>query len=538
MTKKNSTSQIDPTTSKGIGARPLVGPEWFADESLLIWSFRAALIIQLVLFTAIAYCRLTDTDEGLYLLATKLVAHGRRPYLDFFFQQMPALPYIYALWSKAIGLSWTSGRILSVLFSTALGGLLYRHVEQLYSRKTFACLAVILYAFNNLVIAWHPVVKTYALSNFFLFCAYLLGFPKDSQHDRRRAFLSGLFLAFAVDTRLYLIVVAPVLMLSLYWFRRNINAAFKNLALFIGGLWLGLVPAFWFLWRAPGSFVFDNLGYHLIRHDLGLRSAIRQKAEIIFAITNLQASYDGSGAQFAILGLLAVAAVLFRNTDRRLFIPFALGFVLFVVCLLPSPTFPQYFCVCIPFMIIVAIGSINILSNSHRVVDVSLHFIKKVGLLVAGFYMLSGVLAFYNYTYIGNGVEGIWNHANTFDYKLSTVKQVARELDRLAKGQRVISFWPGYLVECHCIAESRTENDFGLWVSPKVTPAEAAQYKVITSVEVDELLEKHDPKAVVIRSADIWGGWGISFRDALRKNGYQLVRKIGRAEIYSLPDKN
>jgi putative SOS response-associated peptidase YedK len=86
-------------------------------------------------------------------------------------------------------------------------------------------------------------------------------------------------------------------------------------------------------------------------------------------------------------------------------------------------------------------------------------------------------------------------------------------------------------VECDCIAEADTENDFALWISPKLTPAEAAQRKIITRAGVKDLLERHDPRAVVIRSAD-WGGWGIPFRDALQKNGYKLVRTIGRAEIY------
>jgi uncharacterized membrane protein len=149
-----------------------------------------------MLFTAMAYSRLIDTDEGFYLLAAKLVAHGKHPYLDFFFQQMPALPYVYAVWSRVVGLSWTSARMLSVLLSVALGGLLYWHIERLYSRKTLACLAVLLYALNTLVIAWHSVVKTYALSNLLLFCAYLLVFPEPRRYSGWKAWLGNHLPAF------------------------------------------------------------------------------------------------------------------------------------------------------------------------------------------------------------------------------------------------------------------------------------------------------------------------------------------------------
>jgi hypothetical protein len=158
--------------------------------------------------------------------------------------------------------------------------------------------------------------------------------------------------------------------------------------------------------------------------------------------------------------------------------------------------------------------------------------VRTLGILLAGLYALCGILALYNYSQRGTGVEGISRSENRFDYQLSTVRQVTKELDQLVgKGERAISFWPGYVVECDCIAEPDTENDFALWISPKLTPAEAAQRKIITRAGVKDLLERHDPRAVVIRSAD-WGGWGIPFRDALQRNGYKLVRTIGRAEIY------
>jgi Dolichyl-phosphate-mannose-protein mannosyltransferase len=253
MTKKNSTLERHAIPSRQRTVVPAICARWFADESGIIWSLPASLVIQAILFAAVAYWRLIDTDEGLYLLASKLVAHGKRPYFDFFYQQMPALPYVYAVWSKVAGLSWISGRMLSALFSVALGGLLYRHIERLYSRKTFACLGVLLYALNNLVIGWHPVVKTYALSNLFLFCAYIFLFHEDSQHKQYwpvKAFSSGALVAFAAETRLYLIVVAPVLMASLYWSGSRLHARFKSLGYLYADSRSGCCQRFGFC-RAP-----------------------------------------------------------------------------------------------------------------------------------------------------------------------------------------------------------------------------------------------------------------------------------------------
>jgi len=507
------------------------GRHWWADESRMTWSLPVCLGFQLVLFTGVACSRLIDSDEGLYLLAVKLVAHGKRPYLDFFFQQLPALPYVYALWSRVVGFSWVSDRMLSVLLSVALGGLLYWHVERLYSRKTLACLAVLLYALNNLVIAWHPVVKTYALSNFLLFCAYLLVFPENTRHSRRKIFLGGILLAFAVETRLYIVAVAPVLMASLYYFRCRSDGRLRNVWPFVAGLALGLLPNLFFLASAPDPYVFDNVGYHLIRS--GLKAAIRNKTKTFLAISNLQGSYDGSGAQFGMLGLPALATLLLRGVDRRLFLPFAVGAVLFVTCFTPKPTFPQYFSVCVPYLVIVGVKFVGIMAGPHDVAGAPLRLVKTAGLVMAILYLFCGGLAVFNYCYSGAGVEGIWKWDNSFDYRLSTVREVSNTLEHLVvKDEPVLSFWPGYVVECDCVPQDGTENDFALLVSPKLTPAEAERRKIMTDEGLQDLLKKHRVRAVVVRADRDELARGVSYRDTLQRNGYKRVRAIGRAEVY------
>jgi 4-amino-4-deoxy-L-arabinose transferase-like glycosyltransferase len=420
----------------------------------------------------------------------------------------------------------------------ALGGLIYWHIERLYSRKSLACLGVLLYALNNLVLAWHTVVKTYALSNLLLFCAYLLVFPEAKRESLWKAFLGGLLLALAVDTRLYLIGVAPVLMASLYYTGSRAGGRLKYVGTFVGGLALGLLPNLLFLSRSLDNYIFDNLGYHLIRDDASFADERRQRLQTFLSITNIQGSYDGAGPQFALLSLPAFAAVVSRQVDRRLFFPLAMGLALFVICLVPSPTFPQYFCVCVPYMVIVAVGFMATVARSLEVGDEARRLLRAFGLLIAGIYVSCGILTFYNYDFSATGVEGVKARYNRFDYRIATVRQVSRELRHwAAKNEPVLSFWPGYVAECDCVPIEGMENDFGLRVSHKLTAAKADQYKLITDQEVQDLIKRHYPRVVVVGTvsgAMVPRGenWWIEYRDLLRQNGYQLARAIGRTEIY------
>ena len=69
-------------------------------------------ILMLYFFLFVARRRFIDGDEGFYLTAARLVLLHKVPYLDFFFQQAPLLPYVYGIWLKLFGVSWFAARDL------------------------------------------------------------------------------------------------------------------------------------------------------------------------------------------------------------------------------------------------------------------------------------------------------------------------------------------------------------------------------------------------------------------------------------------
>src|ERR1700757_2697643 len=105
------------------------------------------LLVQAAFFFYVSQHRLVDDDEGYYLLASRLVIEHKTPYLDFFFQQAPLLPYVFAAWFKLAGISWVSARVFCALLSTLVGALVF---------------------------PWFPIVKTFALAMLFLFPAYMI----------------------------------------------------------------------------------------------------------------------------------------------------------------------------------------------------------------------------------------------------------------------------------------------------------------------------------------------------------------------------
>src|SRR5215510_9253644 len=54
-------------------------------------------------------------DESYHLLAAQLIAHGKRPYLDFCFPQPPLNTYWNALWMRIAGDTWRAIHAVAAL---------------------------------------------------------------------------------------------------------------------------------------------------------------------------------------------------------------------------------------------------------------------------------------------------------------------------------------------------------------------------------------------------------------------------------------
>ncbi len=496
--------------------------------------------VQLLAFAYIARHRFIDGDEGAYLLASRLVLGHKTPYLDFFWNQAPLLPYVYAAWMSGAGISWSAGRLLCVLLTSLLGLLLYLHICEQTKSSLAGLVAVAIFVSSTMVFAWFPVVKTHCLAGLLLFGAYLATCRVPTSNSRWYSAASGLLLGLSVETRSYLLLVVP---LFLYWMLTNVAkpARLRQSIALMGGFALGTAPSLYLFLSSPDVFLFDNLRYHGLRSTAGLIGWWQEKL-VVFAQLFL-GSREGNGLQWSILFLISFGLVL--SVSKRPYPPkfaFQVAVLLLVIGLLPTPSYAQYFCLCMPFLIVsVVCGTSELVSHFDGRRDRLLAGIACVCVLAV--YVGSAVGDFRRYLVTGEGVPGVQPALDRGDWRLERVVEVSRAVGDLAQpGETVASFWPGDIFQTTAAPLSGLENPFAMPVSDKLTAEQRARYRIITPNEVESGFAAQRPRVVVLRNQIISAVTAdelrrmqtldATFRRSLVAGGYTAARTIGGISIY------
>jgi hypothetical protein len=490
------------------------------------WTFWPLLAVGLAaVFGPMSLLRLVDADEGIYLVNTRAVMQGEVPYLDFFYPQMFLLPYVYGAWMAVTGVSWYAGRLLSAVFAVALGLLVAREAERITGERRWAVLAALLVGSSTLAIAWYTVVKTYALATLLLFaaCAVL-----SADRSRRAVFLGGLLAGLAVDVRLYLVVVIPVLALEVVRRERGTGRLRAQLAHLGAGLLVAFLPAALFLALDPGLLLFNVVGVHGVRSPAGFVGDLPQKVATFFDMLGVTGTYGPTSFQFAIL-VAMTAAALVALARRREPVPLALlvALVLVAVSLVPTPTYAQYFCMAVPFLVV---EIVRFTARAARN-DAERAFTPLFAVLLAA-HVLVAPADVYRYAVRGDNVPGV--HAPGH-WRIPAIRAVSRAIDDAAPGPGAValSWWPGYFVEARTPLLSRMENPYGLWYSYALTFDQILRYKFMSHPEIAFHLHQHTVPVVVI--GNMMFDTAPMYRDVLRRTGYEMIRTVSGAEIYRWP---
>ncbi len=494
-----------------VGVRPAIGTSQLAVNIL-------AFALLFGVLWLISQQRLIDPDEGLYALTAKLVSQGQLPYLNFFWQNGPLLPFVYGFWIKQFGATYASTRMLSVLLTASAGFLVFLYVRRQTKSQAAAWVALALYISCGLIATWFTTVKTYGLTGALLVGCYVtLCWPPVRQGFARLA-LAGVLFGLACATRSYVIVLAPIFAAWIIVKGQSLSDAFLGLLRFGLGGTVGLAPSLVLFLASPDVFMFNNIGYHALITGSGLVGDWEQKTRTALHLMDFR---KDDGIQVVMLGVVSFATFPYlRREGGAGLMALAIALALGLVSLLPTPTFIQYDSLCMPFLIVSAtLGAFGYFAAA----DLSSAARRRLN-LAAG----AGIAAF-----ALSAVPGLLFYLQACDQSPARIREVSKAIDRLAApGEPVISFWPGFLVESQARVVPPFNNEYGWEAGWQLPPEARLKYKVGNPDEIGQLLATHPSRIVVVGNAIVFATTADKFKAALREAGYQSVATMGDTDVF------
>lgn len=482
----------------------------------------AALGILLIWFVAFSSLRLIARDEGFYLLASKLVFSGQVPYTDFFYPQMPLIPYLYGIIGRVSGDSIVALRLFSGVLSFAIVLSLYATLKRSVG-EWWALFGACLLSFTNMYFPWMTTLQTYAPTTLFLMLAFCLALTG----PQRCKLFAGVALGLAVLGRLPVVAVVPVFSLWLWW-----TAERAALRKFHFGVICTLVVVVPFGALSPDAFFFNNIGYHLARSSLSFSEGLQQKGTIASILLGLRETAKFSAPHIAVLYWGAFIGVWIRGATRsaRLF-ALILVLVLSGINLIPTPSYVQYFCIVTPFLVFIVVCAFADGLGSTKSVPRRLSG-TFVALLVALWMISSAPLEMIRYTTSGEGVIGIGDMVTAKSWTVHTVREVSAKIDSLLdRGETAAALWPGYLYESAATSVPGLENQFAFTAAEGLNEDKARTFHVLSREHfVDDVRKQLYPLVVgqkrMIRS----------FRSVLEDSHYARCGDVEQVLLYCRSD--
>ncbi len=456
--------------------------------------FVAACGLELMCLAVLTVQRNVNADEGFYLVAGLRVLEGKTLYRDFFFPQMPYLPFAEALMMAVTGPSLLAMRWIGVISGALVAGLIAVVVARQARSLLAGAVVAAAYASHSLLLNYLSIIKTYGISNLGLVAAFaLLAFSRKPR--RLASFTAGMAAGIALGTRLPTAVAVLVLLLWVWGMGRRYAVAF------CGGALLTSLPWLWTIAESPEAFWFCNVGFHSLRREIhGFLPLLTQKLEIVAKWTLLP--------QNLVLWAGAVGGAVLAP---RLVGP-ALACVagLSLAYLAATPTYLDYMVQIIPFLLLAAAPVLPYMAK--RPVLIALVLMVWVG----GIFMARRDAPDAS---VRGAKARLWNAA--------AVAQVASFVEENSNpDDRILSWWEGY----PALANREGYVGVGFWesnVSRKLSAEERQRYHILHPDDLRDLILAGDPRLVVFQE----GVWG-DLQPALRQR-YVLAHQLGEVRIFA-----
>lgn len=444
---------------------------------LLTLLFNFTLIFLLFLF--LSQTRHVDGDEGLYLEAARLVAQGKALYFDFFYQQMPLLPYLYAGWMKVFGFDFFAGRWFSALLTALTGGIFLIYVARKTKNLLLINLFALLFFSNGLILAWAPVVKTHPLSLLGLTssCVFLLIW-REKQSWWLIA-LAALGIGVGVNSRLTL---GPFILIYLvYIFFKSDGHKWRDSILFTLIVALVSLPSFYYFFSDPKLFWQYNMLYHTHVYP-GVVDGERRLATAQNLFLGLQIVLLFLAAQGSILLLIKKGWRKFISSDEA-FLSLLLLFFIGIHMASAEP-YTQYFVTMIPLLLMMSVPAIQEIWTQPKILSIP-------------------VITVFVILYLGNAKRTMnYEIASMLsdrpEWSLQNIQNTVKILKTTVKpGESCLTWWPGYAFMAGCSSVPGMENHMRNYGVQKLTQQEMTDYKMLSDEDLYGIIKEGKYRVMV-----------------------------------------
>lgn len=484
--------------------------------------------------------RAIDADEGYFLYAARLTSEGQVPYRDFFYTQMPLIPY---LWGMTLGplvsVCWIGGRLVAGALAWGAAMVFFALTGRVNRNVRARLVLLALYLTSDFGLEWSVVVKTYVPATLFALLAWW-AVPDDdsagsdaSSRFLARYVLSGLCAGLALLSRLTIAPLLPLMFGTIVVRERLAGRPWSRpaLAWLIGSL-IALAPLI-LLWRAdPFAFRYGAWTYHNLFDPLSTQGALGAKASVAFGRIVLNPHWL---FPLILLGISIRGGVGMRPSDWFIRLSFL---ALVIASLAPSRSFPQYYCMATPWLLL-AIAPETTFRLPGALRPPATARAGSIALLavLSGLLLIQPAISIYRSWPILALHPEMKTSGEVFETRLGHVREVSRRVGELAReGDTMLTWWPGYAVETAMPLIEGLENHFGLRVGRLDSSETAQRLGILTSARIEDRIRNREVDLVVV---GLWTGEedleGRSHYEALlNDSGYRLRDDIGSTEIYTL----
>ncbi|HXD31416.1 MAG TPA: hypothetical protein VN643_09875 [Pyrinomonadaceae bacterium] len=404
------------------------------------------LVILLATMGMIAYSQTVAYfgDESLHLVAGQLIAAGKKPYIDFFYQHTPLWAYLVGLLVFVFGESWRVVHFIAALFMGGalmmVGAYVHARATDILPRFMTATMALLLLVENAYVVSYGVVALPYSFCLFFMVTAFVLITSAVKLQSLMHSFAAGACAGAAAASYLLTAPLIPVLLVWLFRKNKAGSNQLKSLSFLLGAA-LPFTPLLWLFARAPNRVWFDLVKYHLYYRsgrDLNFWFNVREIAGWFISIQGLMLT------GFALVSLFLIrrhGTATPAGDELRLSAWIAAILSVFISVSRPVSSF--YFVLITPFLAIPAAFGIAAL---HLRVRESLRFVFVLVIIVV---YAAGMSA----------KRYIWQRQTTYAHHY-TVNQIARIVDEVTAPTGMIYAFEAVYFEAHRLPPAGLENRF------------------------------------------------------------------------------